>query len=175
MLRAGIRASACLPETPNRGPREASPNGTPSASAATRPRTSEETTMRHAQTTPLTASTCRTKLVLAGCEQLSDSQRKFQTCTLLLLHIRFQNWHWLIGMDYFSCWDGVNLDSTDHTTHVSYPASGTFETNGPCPATHPVKLPQLMFEVVWDMSGFNDKSLWPADGSQPFVLSMDDK
>ncbi len=31
-----------------------------------------------------------------------------------------------------------------------------------------------MFEVVWDTSSFNDKSSWPADGSQPFILSMSD-
>ncbi|KAI0451567.1 hypothetical protein F5B21DRAFT_507052 [Xylaria acuta] len=43
-----------------------------------------------------------------------------------------------------TCWDGTNLDSPDHMSHVSYPASGTFENSGPCPATHPVKLPQLM-------------------------------
>jgi hypothetical protein len=42
------------------------------------------------------------------------------------------------------------------------------------PSTHPVKLPQLMFEVIWDTSSFNDKSLWPTDGSQPFVLSQGD-
>ncbi|RDL38145.1 Uncharacterized protein BP5553_05578 [Venustampulla echinocandica] len=73
-----------------------------------------------------------------------------------------------------TCWDGKNLDSPDHKTHVSYPASGTFETSGPCPSTHPVKLPQLMFEIIWDTTAFNDKSTWPADGSQPFVLSMGD-
>ncbi|KAH8601676.1 hypothetical protein B0O99DRAFT_667272 [Bisporella sp. PMI_857] len=73
-----------------------------------------------------------------------------------------------------TCWDGVNLDSPSHSSHVSYPSSGTFETSGPCPSTHPVKLPQLMFEVIWDTSSFNDKSIWPADGSQPFVLSMGD-
>jgi hypothetical protein len=28
-----------------------------------------------------------------------------------------------------------------------------------------------MLEVVWDTTPFNDKSLWPADGRQPFVLS----
>ncbi|KAK8054566.1 hypothetical protein PG994_009633 [Apiospora phragmitis] len=72
------------------------------------------------------------------------------------------------------CWDGKNLDSPDHTSHVSYPASGTFENSGPCPSTHPVKLPQLMFEVIWDTAPFNDKSLWPADGSQPFVFSQGD-
>ena len=73
------------------------------------------------------------------------------------------------------CWDGKNLDSPDHVSHVSYPASGTFENNGPCPSTHPVKLPQLMFEVIWDTTAFNDKSLWPADGSQPFVFSQGDR
>jgi len=73
-----------------------------------------------------------------------------------------------------TCWDGVNLDSPNHSTHVSYPASGTFETSGACPSTHPVKLPQLMFEIIWDTTGFNDKSIWPTDGSQPFVLSMND-
>ncbi|RYC63819.1 hypothetical protein CHU98_g2363 [Xylaria longipes] len=73
-----------------------------------------------------------------------------------------------------TCWDGTNLDSPDHMSHVSYPASGTFENSGPCPATHPVKLPQLMFEVVWDTAPFNDKSLWPEDSSQPFVFSQGD-
>ncbi len=73
-----------------------------------------------------------------------------------------------------SCWDGKNLDSPDHMSHVSYPASGTFESNGPCPATHPVNIPQLFFEIVWDTRKFNDKSLWPEDGSQPFVWSYGD-
>ncbi|KAI5916968.1 hypothetical protein F4810DRAFT_716924 [Camillea tinctor] len=73
-----------------------------------------------------------------------------------------------------TCWDGKNLDSTDHMSHVSYPASGTFESNGDCPATHPVKLPQLMFEVIWDTAPFNDRSLWPEDGSQPFIFSQGD-
>ncbi|KAG9232270.1 hypothetical protein BJ875DRAFT_428040 [Amylocarpus encephaloides] len=73
-----------------------------------------------------------------------------------------------------TCWNGKDLDSPDHMSHVSYPATKTFEENGPCPATHPVKLPQLMFEVIWDTASFNDKSLWPADGSQPFVFSTGD-
>ncbi|KAF2795329.1 hypothetical protein K505DRAFT_240070 [Melanomma pulvis-pyrius CBS 109.77] len=73
-----------------------------------------------------------------------------------------------------TCWNGKDLDSPDHTTHVSYPSTGTFENSGACPSTHPVKLPQLMFEVIWDTSAFNDKALWPADGSQPFVFSQGD-
>lgn len=74
-----------------------------------------------------------------------------------------------------SCWDGKNLDSVNHMDHVSYPANGTFEGGGPCPTSHPVRLPQLMFETIWDTRQFNNPSDWPADGSQPFVWSMDDE
>ncbi|KLU90340.1 hypothetical protein MAPG_09303 [Magnaporthiopsis poae ATCC 64411] len=76
-----------------------------------------------------------------------------------------------------TCWDGVNLDSPNHKDHVAYPVTGpaNFLTRGgACPASHPVRIPQLMYEVHWDTTGFNDRSLWPTDGSQPFVLSMDD-
>ncbi|KAK0722697.1 hypothetical protein B0T26DRAFT_739833 [Lasiosphaeria miniovina] len=74
-----------------------------------------------------------------------------------------------------TCWDGKNTDSPDHKSHVAYPTSGTFDNNGPCPATHPVRIPQVMYEVMWQTQAFSDKSLWPADGSQPFVWSTTDK
>jgi hypothetical protein len=45
----------------------------------------------------------------------------------------------------------------------------------PCPSTHPVRLPQLFFEIMWDTRRFNDLSTWPTDGSQPFVFSMGDR
>lgn len=74
-----------------------------------------------------------------------------------------------------TCWDGVNLDSPDHKSHVAYPSKGTFESAvWECPATHPVKLPQLMYETIWNTSAFSDVSMWPEDGSQPFVLSTGD-
>ncbi|KAH6661287.1 hypothetical protein BKA67DRAFT_642260 [Truncatella angustata] len=74
-----------------------------------------------------------------------------------------------------TCWNGVDLDPPDHSSHVAYPTSGTFESGGPCPATHPVKIPQLFFEVIWDTTAFNNKADWPADGSQPFVWSNGDE
>ncbi|KAI1800086.1 hypothetical protein F4811DRAFT_567469 [Daldinia bambusicola] len=55
-----------------------------------------------------------------------------------------------------TCWDGKNLVSADHIAHMAYPESGTFETGGPCPASHP----------------FNNREDWPEDGSQPFVWSF---
>ncbi|RYO96421.1 hypothetical protein DL764_007469 [Monosporascus ibericus] len=74
-----------------------------------------------------------------------------------------------------TCWDGKTLDPPDHSSHVAYPESGTFESGGPCPASHPVKIPQLFYEVIWDTRQFNDRSIWPEDGSQPFVWSYGDK
>jgi len=54
----------------------------------------------------------------------------------------------MVNTRFPTCWDGKNLDSADHQAHVSYPSTGTFESNGPCPATHPVKVPQLFYEAM---------------------------
>ncbi|TPX16381.1 uncharacterized protein E0L32_004030 [Thyridium curvatum] len=81
---------------------------------------------------------------------------------------------WRVTVTFPSCWDGKNLDSPDHKQHIAYPAQGTFETGGACPASHPVKIPQVMYEIMFDTRQFNNKAEWPADGSQPFVWSMGD-
>ncbi|KAK3381762.1 hypothetical protein B0H63DRAFT_502120 [Podospora didyma] len=76
------------------------------------------------------------------------------------------------------CWDGKNLDSPNHRDHVSHPIGAippSFSVvTGKCPASHPVKIPQVMLEVMWDTSAFNDPKDWPVDGSQPLVLSTGD-
>ncbi len=77
--------------------------------------------------------------------------------------------------DEFRCWDGKNLDTPNHQDHVAYPTTGPADflsLGGACPSTHPVRIPQLMYEVVWDTTKFNGE--WPADGSQPFYLSTGD-
>jgi hypothetical protein len=43
-----------------------------------------------------------------------------------------------------NCWDGVNLDSPDHKSHMAYSSNGT------CPADHPVALPRLTIAVGWN-------------------------
>ncbi|GAB6899048.1 DUF1996 domain-containing protein [Kineosporia succinea] len=45
------------------------------------------------------------------------------------------------------CWDGKNLDSPDHKSHVSYGAAGT------CPAAFPVRIPAVTFVVNYDTPG----------------------
>ncbi|PSN74265.1 hypothetical protein BS50DRAFT_12083 [Corynespora cassiicola Philippines] len=66
-----------------------------------------------------------------------------------------------------TCWDGVNIDSEDHKSHMSFG-----QGNG-CPSSHPVRVPQVFFESVWD-TGIFPQSEWPEDGSQPFVWSQGD-
>jgi hypothetical protein len=77
-----------------------------------------------------------------------------------------------------TCWDGINLDSPDHQSHVAY-ANGSLDTDvgptGKCPESHPITIPQVMYEVMWDTRIFNEEGLWPEDGTQPFVLSTGDQ
>jgi len=77
-----------------------------------------------------------------------------------------------------NCWDGKNLDSADHKSHMSFAngpvdaSIGLFFHKGACPSTHPVRVPTVLYETHWDTAFFKD--MWPKDGSQPLVLSMGD-
>ncbi|KAJ2913869.1 hypothetical protein MD484_g6536, partial [Candolleomyces efflorescens] len=78
-----------------------------------------------------------------------------------------------------TCWDGVNLDSADHESHMAHPLGtpgpeGSLMFGTDCPASHPVRVPLLFTETVWDTNKFNGAGMWPEDGSQPFVWSMGD-
>jgi len=67
-----------------------------------------------------------------------------------------------------SCWDGVNLDSTSHQSHVAYM---TGLDNGACPDTHPVGLMHLIYEITWDVNAF--VGLWE-EPNWPFVYATGD-
>jgi hypothetical protein len=47
------------------------------------------------------------------------------------------------------CWDGVNLDSPDHKSHMAYP------TGSGCPSTHPVALPEISLNTHYKISEAN--------------------
>jgi hypothetical protein len=38
-----------------------------------------------------------------------------------------------------SCWDGKNLDSPDHQSHMYNTVNDAFANSGECPASHPGK------------------------------------
>ncbi|KAK7999233.1 WSC domain-containing protein [Apiospora marii] len=67
-----------------------------------------------------------------------------------------------------SCWDGKNLDSPDHRSHMAYP-SGV--DTGFCPPTHPKRFITLFYEVTWNVDELKDQ--WYGD-KQPFVFSHGD-
>lgn len=50
-----------------------------------------------------------------------------------------------LGLEVFfpQCWDGENLDSANHKSHMAYPEGGS------CPASHPVPLPKITFNIRW--------------------------
>ncbi|KAH6905557.1 hypothetical protein BKA70DRAFT_1372972 [Coprinopsis sp. MPI-PUGE-AT-0042] len=67
------------------------------------------------------------------------------------------------------CWDGSHIV---HPEAPIDPATGLTFYRGKCPPSHPVRMPLLIFETIWDTRQFND--MWPTDGTQPFVYSMGD-
>jgi len=70
------------------------------------------------------------------------------------------------------CWDGKNLDSPDHMSHMYNTVTSEGFTNAPkCPTTHPVRVPQVAFEIEWDTPKFN--SMWTTGKPNPFVWSFD--
>ena len=52
------------------------------------------------------------------------------------------------------CWDGVNLDSPDHKSHMAYPSGGA------CPATHPIALPDITFNIIYNVAEANAPLRW---------------
>ena len=56
------------------------------------------------------------------------------------------------------CWDGRNLDSPDHKSHMSYvvQVSGGYT----CPSTHPVALPQVTFNIAYTVQTKDAARAW---------------
>jgi hypothetical protein len=67
-----------------------------------------------------------------------------------------------------SCWDGKNLDSADHKSHMTYPS--TYNA-GSCPPSHPKRFISLFYEVIWQTNEFKD--MWYGN-THPFVLANGD-
>ena len=67
-----------------------------------------------------------------------------------------------------ACWNGKDVDSLDHKSHVSYP---TQYNNGYCPDAFPVHMVSIFYEILYDTNLFANQ--W--NGTQhPFVFSNGD-
>jgi hypothetical protein len=72
----------------------------------------------------------------------------------------------LVQMVFFpQCWDGKNLDSQDHKSHMSYPV------NKRCPDTHPVPIPEITFNILYDVREPSISRYWrlASDAASPEV------
>jgi hypothetical protein len=58
-----------------------------------------------------------------------------------------------LHVNFPSCWDGVNLDSSDHKSHMAYPVRRA------CPADHPVAVPAISLIYRYPTSGGADVEL----------------
>ena len=67
--------------------------------------------------------------------------------TMLAFHVSFPN-----------CWNGRDLDSTDHKSHMSY------ATNGVCPSSHPIEVPTISLTLRYPVRG--GKGFQLASGGQ---------
>ena len=97
----------------------------------------------------------------------------------------------LMGMmvDFPQCWDGKNLDSPDHKSHMDYPKLSNTTANK-CPTSHPIGIPHisinLSFKVLttsayknWRLAsdnysnilpgGYSGHGDWVNGWNQPFI------
>lgn len=58
-------------------------------------------------------------------------------------------------VDFPQCWDGKNIDSPDHKSHMAYAQ----DPKG-CPATHPVPFPVVTISFVYQVPAGGDVSKW---------------
>ena len=52
-------------------------------------------------------------------------------------------------LEYPDCWDGKNLSSVDHYSHVAV------SVRGQCPTTHPKMIPQMATEIRYELKKFS--------------------
>jgi hypothetical protein len=60
-----------------------------------------------------------------------------------------------IELAFPSCWNGKDLDSKNHANHVAFP---TYISSGTCPKGFNVRVPALMYEVIWKTQAFAGRS-----------------
>lgn len=72
-----------------------------------------------------------------------------------------------------SCWDGKNVDSPNHKSHVAFLSDGP--DSGTCSdPRYPVALPRIFMEVYWGTGDFDNSRSLAKNSSQPYVYSYGD-
>ncbi|KAF8621991.1 hypothetical protein AX15_007345 [Amanita polypyramis BW_CC] len=73
-----------------------------------------------------------------------------------------------------SCWDGQNVDSSNHQSHVAFLSEGP--DKGTCTdSRYPVTLPRIFMEIYWGTGDFDAFRSQAMNTTQPFVFSYGDR
>ncbi|KAM6504060.1 protein of unknown function (DUF1996) domain containing protein [Amanita muscaria] len=76
-------------------------------------------------------------------------------------------------LNFPSCWDGKNVDSADHKSHVAFRSGGP--DSGSCTdPKYPVELPRIFMELYWSTGDFSALTNDAMNPTQPFVFSSGD-
>jgi hypothetical protein len=70
-----------------------------------------------------------------SCERDGESSASIPRCepgSRVVMHVEFPQ-----------CWNGLDVDSADHRSHMAYPDSGE------CPSSHPVPIPAITFNIPY--------------------------
>jgi hypothetical protein len=74
--------------------------------------------------------------------------------------------HFIVRIEAPNCWDGKNLDSPDHRSHVAYSSYGGDATGMGgwgylrCPTTHPYVIPTFTMNVQYTIAAGDNTRLW---------------
>jgi hypothetical protein len=81
-----------------------------------------------------------------GCEEYIGHPSAVPTCQ--------PNEFVIMTVQFPQCWNGKDLDSSDHKSHMAYPK------NGACPSTHPVAIPEISFNIYYGVPAGSSSSKW---------------
>jgi hypothetical protein len=66
----------------------------------------------------------------------------------------------IMAVDADQCWDGLNLDSPDHRSHMKGAISGGANQTGRCPSSHPVALPAISVQISYPIKTAGETKFW---------------
>ncbi len=79
--------------------------------------------------------------------------------------------HVIMVIAFPNCWDGINLDSADHASHMAYAGAYNWPTPGlVCPTSHPVPVPSVSYIIQYAVTAAN---AGPDGTSRDWFLSSD--
>lgn len=98
---------------------------------------------------------CNTKGAFSPHNSGHDMNRNCRTGDLLVMSVQFPQ-----------CWNGRDLDSPDHQSHMAYGTWGPVpgQNGAGCPASHPVPLPEVTINVNYEV---------PSSGTSTWRLASD--